>query len=871
MNRNHTETVDATMSSEYGREVADNSPLAILAKDVKQLSGSLSEYQRCLTTSLAEAEKSRILGGVRISITTLALFSLVALVALALNVTLHNINASDAHILRANLAMAVLYLLIAISALNDLARGRTRWRTEREALSARTQDVAEQLVELAATRQSWVEELTRSQWTSETEKLKLQLVQQEFAAKQESLEQLSTSLTKVQADCSAKESEHAALAKELDIANEQRKQLEQSCQNLRTTEESLKTKNDATQRELDGLTQEIADRSTDLQGLAEQLSTEQSAIQALGDSRSQLQSEWDALQADVENLRSIEKQLNEACLAANLEETQRKNDELKALLAEIATNEPILLEQEEKLGQLSSQVVATQSQLESRTASLQALENTISEAQAEHTRIALESQTSKDEVATALQDRDRILADRDAVQSACDELRAECEQLTSELESHRTLHADVRREIELVRGMLHTAKDEYEEACARLAVVDSQIIENVASQIALAEKSNEQIEVYEAQAAAISANQAKIDAADADLLERQNAINQLRADEQELSTRIDWLLNQMGNFDRLAAAQIASKQIIEQKLSQTQSELIAAEAALVGLHQQIATMHQDQEQSETSLKEAAAKLNDAQAALRDADDQIAAKQTTVREAEQRAQYLIEKAELMAEQIECRAEELLLCKQAVADLTDELHALEKMKTHYESLLSDSSELDRRLDEQRAIADALAAQVEQRQAFATELETGIASREQIVADRDAQIDTIRGELLSKSSALESLALESEELIRNQMRLQQEVHRTEDDLNNTQSRLVEIESQLLESEKLRDSLLRDTETQRAVLDDTLAELARRQEHCASVLQAGLEASQQSEQLHSEYGARRAETGGRTRVRILAASFHR
>ena len=242
MNTTYPDTVDVALNSDYRRseyQPTPTEPLESLTQDVSRLANCLNDYQRQLADSMTESENPRAFAGIRISITTLALFGIVALFAIALNLTLRSASANGSHILQANVAMGVLYLCVAVSAFNDLARGRSRWRTEREALQLRTQSIAQQFEELSATRQAWVQELTRSQWTSETEKLKLQLVQQELAAKEVELEQCNSALADSQKQLDALKQRSASIQAEVAVTSERLSRAQQDASDSRSQKEKL--------------------------------------------------------------------------------------------------------------------------------------------------------------------------------------------------------------------------------------------------------------------------------------------------------------------------------------------------------------------------------------------------------------------------------------------------------------------------------------------------------------------------------------------------------------------------------------------------------------------------------------------------------
>ncbi|MCC6511093.1 MAG: hypothetical protein IT423_18470, partial [Pirellulaceae bacterium] len=159
--------------------LGEDTPLVSLQKDVVNLNNCLDGYIQHLSDGLAACEPTGSASRMLLSRTSLALFGLVAALTIALNATLLSMSAGSGQMLQANCALGVLHVLVSICVLHDLSKNRSQQSSECQVLELRTEDVVEQFKELTKTRQEWVADLTRSQWIAETEKLKLQLVQQD--------------------------------------------------------------------------------------------------------------------------------------------------------------------------------------------------------------------------------------------------------------------------------------------------------------------------------------------------------------------------------------------------------------------------------------------------------------------------------------------------------------------------------------------------------------------------------------------------------------------------------------------------------------------------------------------------------------------
>ncbi|MCY2982473.1 MAG: hypothetical protein NTY15_02415 [Planctomycetota bacterium] len=119
---------------------------------------------------------------------TVMLFGVVVAVTLLLNVGIVMAGATNSQMAICNIGIAVLYVLVGMCVMSDLARGKTHFQDERERLMERLKRVAEQVRELVRERQHWTTEAAQSKWATDNEKLKLQLAKQQVESIQEKLE-----------------------------------------------------------------------------------------------------------------------------------------------------------------------------------------------------------------------------------------------------------------------------------------------------------------------------------------------------------------------------------------------------------------------------------------------------------------------------------------------------------------------------------------------------------------------------------------------------------------------------------------------------------------------------------------------------------
>ncbi len=225
----NTPTTQETSSGPDLELIDEATPLATLEEDVRNLQNCLSDYQQRLDASLQLAHAPHRWAGLRLSLTTISLFGAVALFTLAVNALLALMRADATQLLQANCAMGVLYALVCMSALYDISSAKNAVRSEAEALRMRITDVTDQFRELLRTRQSWVEESTRTQWSSETDKLKLQLVKQELQATQAVNEQCRETEQVLKSSIATLEADAARLAGESARQTDELKNLQSNC------------------------------------------------------------------------------------------------------------------------------------------------------------------------------------------------------------------------------------------------------------------------------------------------------------------------------------------------------------------------------------------------------------------------------------------------------------------------------------------------------------------------------------------------------------------------------------------------------------------------------------------------------------------
>ncbi len=809
MNTTYLETVDVAFSSDYGRnsdyDAASTEPLEVLTQDVARLSNCLKEYRHRLTESLTESENSRAFAGIRISLTTLTLFGMVAAFALALNLMLRTASASTSQILQANVAMGVLYLCVAVSALNDLARGRLRWRTEREALQLRTQDITQQFEELNETRLVWVQELTRSQWTSETEKLKLQLVQQELATKQTAFEQCDTALTHAQDELDLFQKRSATLQAEIAVANDRLKRAEQDA-----------SKSQSEKEQLDKACEQLLQQSNRLQT---ELESQRAAVNL---SSAQLQSQ-------TESIQQLTVQATELALQHQQQRTDY-SDEVQLLQSEIATNEAVLLEQKHKLAAAEAKLASTQASLaEAESAceagTLQRMD--VQSAISEQNAALLTLQNLTEQRSNELQ----------RIQGQCE---TTIEQLTGTEAKNRAFEAlivEAKAELETIRSACDAERAEVANLEAQLGALQTK-------RAALSEQlSSTDSEIAE-QKAAVAHNQLELDKIAAQTLDQLTQLSACQEEEQRARSHVDWLLSQVGEFERLTAAQMAAKQLTDEELACVkhlitagQEELRAVTENIAALRSQVATEQQAIEHSGLQFASLVAEMESA-SAQKLANEQLA------RDAQQHAESLLDKAEAMATQIERRAEELHLTQQSIAKLKVELQSLEQRKASYDRLQVDSAELVQRIADQRELADTLEQHVSDGELRVHSLKQAIAEHTETLETLTAKIDERTTERALQESKLTLIAEETEHALQVQMRVQQQLQAASEQLSDKQSTVNELSIEIESAVRERDLLTAEFQATQAQLQRLQLEADQRQHEYTALMQASLETSELSAQ---------------------------
>ncbi len=220
---NSTHVKPDTDSQEMLEIVDQTTPLVTLQSDIDNLQNCLESYQEQLSIALHVPEGSNRWSKIRLSKTTAALFGAVVVFTLIVNVLLTCLQADHQQMLQANVGLGVLYALVSVAVLNDMSGSRNPLRSESESLQMRVMDITDQFRELLRTRQTWVEESTRTQWLSETNKLKLQLATRELettnesiAQHRETLEALKVAITAAEGQAAKLEGKAAKLAQEIE-------------------------------------------------------------------------------------------------------------------------------------------------------------------------------------------------------------------------------------------------------------------------------------------------------------------------------------------------------------------------------------------------------------------------------------------------------------------------------------------------------------------------------------------------------------------------------------------------------------------------------------------------------------------------------
>ena len=193
-----------------------------LQSDVKRLASKIDSFSQDACNILAEQRSNNAVSVSSIGIVSRRLFFAVAILGLLLNGGLVGIGATNTQLIICNLGISIIYVLVCMCVVSDLARGKSHFQNERERIQRRMQDVTEQLRALIKERQQWTSEVSQIKASSDTEKIKLQMVKQDLDAQQEKLELTGALIVERNRQLERLECEHSEISNELRLTNSQK-------------------------------------------------------------------------------------------------------------------------------------------------------------------------------------------------------------------------------------------------------------------------------------------------------------------------------------------------------------------------------------------------------------------------------------------------------------------------------------------------------------------------------------------------------------------------------------------------------------------------------------------------------------------------
>ncbi len=414
-------------------ELIEETPLATLNSDIVNLGNCLSDYQQRLADSLRHSDAPKRWGGIRVTRTTLALFAAVVTFTLIVNCLLAAIQADQQQLLQANCGIGILYALVCLSALTDMTSAKSAVSTASEALQMRVQDVTDQLRELMRTRQTWVEESTRSQWMSETHKLKLQLAEQELSARQALVSQHQKTLEMLQASIESAESQTARLSQESAAQSGQMAAMTAQHETLMGEHQQLQQQHTELLDQLGQIKHEIQTRQETVEQLtrnaeereAQLLADHHAASEKRHGELADLAQQQQAAERELENLQhKISTLVDEASTAEAM--TQEETAKLEAVRKQVESTGRELVEADERLNAKYQQMEELDGRIETCMQQKIDLQSEIDAVSQE--LVALRTQ------------RDRQVADaateREELHSQLETARAELKRVETEIETN---------------------------------------------------------------------------------------------------------------------------------------------------------------------------------------------------------------------------------------------------------------------------------------------------------------------------------------------------------------------------------------------------------------------------------------------------
>ncbi len=801
-----TNSTLSTQSDDLVQEAASTSEqlkaLESLGRDVHDLDNALAAYRQQIEDSLTPSLGGSRWGRLRISLATTTLFAAVIIFVVITNVLLSYLQASPTQMLQANGVVGVLYVLISLSYLNDLATAKTFARTESDALQLRVSDVIEQFREVLHTRQTWVEECTRAQWICETTKLKTQLVQQELSTKKELLATSSQQLDAIQTQIDAGKEQVQALSREAA----------------------------ANQGQLDSLITQHADLARDLHDqrcahdlLLEQIGKDKAEQQTLVDRSHELSAEIDAKQDRIENelpqkLLEIENNITkrEEALITLEAEFEAYQSKMVALQSELSGVEEAISLQQQTLSEHESLSGIAQAECETLITRQAELKLNVEALELQQLRLSDENTSLSEQVQLGNAAVAELESQKSKVAHAIDEAQKDLESKQAELER--------------VNLAIDATDRKYTSTVALLQSTWAELDVGLANARALNQQQTAQSNLLEEGARQLAAHQSEIDTVEARIADQRAQLATVTAQEQELQTKVDWLLSQIGELERLSHAQVLTADLIaeldasisdrrvmlaaatsqELEVQDRIAELLARETAIHSQHEQqmneidalqskSARLASEVEQLQTLAEECrqsyvkavddareqigernyelkawcekvsekekefeglSLKTQTIERVCQQFEDQISRAKNelasieeltssanhsleklraTEAEAESQAVQLLEKAEALADQIGLRSLQLRDAEAELETLQAEVSQLQSLKSQFDQLSQDSDLLESRLAQQRNESVLLNAQLADQRALEHQLQESIDRlEEQLASARNSLAD-------------------------------------------------------------------------------------------------------------------------------------
>ena len=291
-------------------------------EDVNRLASTLDAISND-TTQLLGIEQKNAKTKTRISSFTIILAIGVVVITFLLNISLLKYTASNSQLLACNIGMGVLFVLVSMCIMSDLARGRSHFQNERGDMKLRIDRVCEQLRSLLIERREWAGEIVQCQFSADTEKLKLQFVRQEIDSHQEKLDLTRSLIETCEQLHQEKQTDLATAEKSLSDARTASHQLELEQKERQSLLRDLEIEIDSTKASKEKLASELENSQTSIV-------TSKLALEELERKRLELLLVQEELENQVVATRSeldalLERSKNERQVALQLEEERSRN------------------------------------------------------------------------------------------------------------------------------------------------------------------------------------------------------------------------------------------------------------------------------------------------------------------------------------------------------------------------------------------------------------------------------------------------------------------------------------------------------------------------------------------------------------------